>query len=363
MAQGLGPGLRGWFAADEAARQQNSSQLQQMGGLLQLRGILQQQQEQQELKGVISQAGGDPSKAIQALLSAGTPKSMEMAAKLQNAFQKPQGQPIGAGGLYMPDKTVIPPAARPPVAPEMTRLEKYMKLRESMPAGDPRIPILDNAIEKESKTAKQISPTVVIPRPEQPLVSIVGDDGEPKLVRREDAVGRVPWSGATAGKKEKLESARDDVDKTVAQLKTYYDQLNSTGGIVNYERGSLSNIGARIASSSIGQVAGGAVGTKNQNVRDSISQQRPLLLRSIMQATGMSAKQLDSNAELKLWLATATDPEKGYQANLSALDNISEMFGRGGFLPKSENKPIGRPSAGPAIPPPPPGFTVIGGGR
>lgn len=43
MAQGLPPGLRGWFAADEAARQQNASQLQQLQGILAMQGMLQQQ--------------------------------------------------------------------------------------------------------------------------------------------------------------------------------------------------------------------------------------------------------------------------------------------------------------------------------
>jgi hypothetical protein len=70
-------------------------------------------------------------------------------------------------------------------------------------------------------------------------------------------------------------------------------------------------------------------GTTNQKQRDIILQARPLLLRSIMQATGMSAKNLDSNAELKLWLSTATDPTKGYEANTEALNNIARKYGSG----------------------------------
>lgn len=56
---------------------------------------------------------------------------------------------------------------------------------------------------------------------------------------------------------------------------------------------------------------------------------RPLLLQAIMKATGMSAKQMDSNAELKLYLATATDPQKGLEANLEALDRIESLYGGG----------------------------------
>ena len=49
MAQGLGPGLKGWFAADEAARQQNAFQLQ-------LYGMLQKQQQEQAYRSALSQA-------------------------------------------------------------------------------------------------------------------------------------------------------------------------------------------------------------------------------------------------------------------------------------------------------------------
>jgi len=69
-----------------------------------------------------------------------------------------------------------------------------------------------------------------------------------------------------------------------------------------------------------------------------------------MQATGMSAKNLDSNAELKLWLSTATDPTKGYEANIEALNNIAEKYGTGGFIPTEKSKPIGGMPAQPAAP-------------
>ena len=61
-----------------------------------------------------------------------------------------------------------------------------------------------------------------------------------------------------------------------------------------------------------------------------------------MKATGMSAKQMDSNAELKLWLSTATDPTKGYEANIEALNNIASKYGSGAIT-DSGIKPIGKP--------------------
>lgn len=136
--------------------------------------------------------------------------------------------------------------------------------------------------------------------------------------------------GGPADQKAQMKtSGEGTVDSVVADLRDKYTQLNEGGGIVNDKDGALGNIGARIASTGLGQAVGGAVGTRNQTSRDNIAMTRPLLLQAIMKATGMSAKQMDSNAELKLYLATATDPTRGYQANMDALQRIEELYGGG----------------------------------
>ena len=60
MAQGLPPGLRGWFAADEAARQQNASQLQQLQGILGIQGMLQKQQQAKAYESELGALGPNP---------------------------------------------------------------------------------------------------------------------------------------------------------------------------------------------------------------------------------------------------------------------------------------------------------------
>lgn len=125
---------------------------------------------------------------------------------------------------------------------------------------------------------------------------------------------------------------KDAVDNVVATLRNSYDVLDRGAGITSTDEGVLSNLGRTISKSPVGQLAGGAVGSKNQKERDAIAQARPMLLQAMMKATGMSAKQMDSNAELKLWLATATDPTLSLQANREALDRIEELFGGG--MPK-----------------------------
>ena len=56
---------------------------------------------------------------------------------------------------------------------------------------------------------------------------------------------------------------------------------------------------------------------------------RPLLLQGIKEATGMSAQQMNSNVELQLYLAAATDPTISLQSNIDALNNLSQLFGTG----------------------------------
>jgi len=160
--------------------------------------------------------------------------------------------------------------------------------------------------------------------------------------------------GGPADQKALLQkSGEGTVGSVVADLRDKYNKLQDGGGIVESGGSTLSNIGARVSSSGIGQTLGGAFGTKNQGSRDSIEMTRPLLLQAIMKATGMSAKQMDSNAELKLYLATATDPTKGLQANMDALERIENLYG-GGAKPAA-------PAAQPAKSAPgmPSGFKVI----
>jgi hypothetical protein len=139
----------------------------------------------------------------------------------------------------------------------------------------------------------------------------------------------------TAAKREEMAATgKDSVSSLVSQLADQYETLKTGGGITSPDQDTLSNIGAGIASSAPGQMVGRLVGTNNQSARNTISQMRPLLLNSIKQATGMSAKQMDSNAELKLYLSASTDPTLDFQANLQAMDNLDKQFGTGAVSAK-----------------------------
>jgi len=125
---------------------------------------------------------------------------------------------------------------------------------------------------------------------------------------------------------QKKASGAGDVDIALGTLRDAYGRLEKGGGITSTANSGLENIPASISASAPGQMVGKMLGTTNQSARNDIAMARPSLLAALMRATGMSAKQMDSNAELKLWLATATDPTLDVEANRRALDAIEKKY-------------------------------------
>ena len=146
------------------------------------------------------------------------------------------------------------------------------------------------------------------------------------------------------------------VDVALSGLRDAYDRLEKGGGITSTKKSALDNSGAWLSSSGVGQAVGKMVGTENQSARNDIAMQRPALLASLMKATGMSAKQMDSNAELKLWLSTATDPTLDVESNRKALDNIEKKY----LKPVSAAAPAGATTPTAAPKPPMKGQVVSG---
>jgi hypothetical protein len=130
---------------------------------------------------------------------------------------------------------------------------------------------------------------------------------------------------AATGKSE----AKTQLTDIVGSLKKNYETLKEQGGIVSTTESGFGNLGARLSSSGLGQAVGGAIGMKTQEERQKIEQTRPLLLNLIKNATGMSAQQMNSNAEMQLYLNAATNPQLSYEANLEALKNLDKLYGLG----------------------------------
>lgn len=148
-----------------------------------------------------------------------------------------------------------------------------------------------------------------------------GSIGSPGVI---GVAGKEP----TAARQENTKAeGKATVSDVVSTLRGYYDDLEKGGGIVDTGKNGAANAVSRLQSSGVGQVVGGVFGTKNQTARDGVAMTRPLLLAAVKNATGLTAKQLDSNADVKLWLTAATDPTKSVQANRSALNNILKYYG------------------------------------
>jgi hypothetical protein len=170
-----------------------------------------------------------------------------------------------------------------------------------------------------------------------------GSEGSPGVI---GIAGKEP---AGARKAEAKEAAQENAGNTIALLRQNFDQLDKLGGITSTQNRPGTNIGAYLSTTGAGQLTGRMFGTEAQSERNKIAQTRPLLMTQIMSALGLSAKQLDSNAELKLWLSAATDPTLDLESNKAALDNLENLLAG-----KGKAKPAA-PSAKPA-PPPPSGF-------
>ena len=124
-------------------------------------------------------------------------------------------------------------------------------------------------------------------------------------------------------------TGKDQVDTLITGLQDQYRKLATGGGITSTGQSALGNAQGWLSSSEAGQTVGKMLGTENQSARNTIAQSRPLLLQAIKNATGMSAKQMDSNAELKMYLAAATDPKLDLEANMTALEQLNKLYGAG----------------------------------
>jgi hypothetical protein len=186
-------------------------------------------------------------------------------------------------------------------------------------------------------------------RPEK-NVTVMGPNGEAITMPQSQAQGMQLYNpqAATQLQKSKTKAeAKDQLSGVVQQLSNSYNALEEGGGITSTAQGGLANLGARLGSTALGQAVGGALGTQNQRQRQEIEQTRPLLLNLIKEATGMSAQQMNSNAEMQLYLKAATDPTLTVEANRSALANLDKMFGLGLAKPPAD---AAKPPAGVANP-------------
>jgi len=232
---GLPPGpLSAYLNVREANRAGNLQDLQQAGAVQGILSRMREEQEINQLKGVVQQAGGNPEKAIQALIAAGTPKSLALAAQLKGLVPKPAepftlapgAQRRGPGGELLASAPFKPETPSP--------VSRLIAERDALPVGDPRRKALDDAITKASTHA----PGVQVNYPPSAGFGIdpatgkrghytIGKDG----TLRWDAVEPIPGPAEVRASQAKIEDAAT-LSGIETRTKRMADILQKNYGVV-----------------------------------------------------------------------------------------------------------------------------------
>lgn len=169
-----------------------------------------------------------------------------------------------------------------------------------------------------------------------------------QLMQRNKRTGEIrpigsgpPQPSAVSVQLEGRDNARKNVSGLVSTLQQYYDDLDAAGGAVKAGQSPVENAINLGMNSPPGQYLGRALGTQAQIARDGIAAMRPALINEIRQATGMSARAMDSNVELQFNIKMATDPGVDPSVNRAALERIDKAHGLGWGIsstPEGRNK-------------------------
>jgi len=128
-------------------------------------------------------------------------------------------------------------------------------------------------------------------------------------------------------------TGKAEVGGVISNLASKYKDLSEKGGTTSTKKGVLENIGSYLSSTGAGQELGKMTGAEAQSLRNEIKAQSPILLQGIKKATGMTAKEMDSNADVKRWLEAMGSPTFDIQSTLGILKSLNKQFGTGGELP------------------------------
>ena len=134
--------------------------------------------------------------------------------------------------------------------------------------------------------------------------------------------------------------AKNNFSTVIEEATNAYSNLYKKGGAVV---GGEFSLGQVLASTNTGQKFGEITGSEAQVFRNYLDSLAPKIILGIMASTGLSATQLNSNAELQLQLKSLGDPSKPIQSNIAALDTLDKMYGDGTSVSKmlSKNPKLG----------------------
>ena len=130
--------------------------------------------------------------------------------------------------------------------------------------------------------------------------------------------------------------AKNDVDSILNRLENHYNNLDKMDAIQNPDKSLSDNLKAGLISSDTGQFLANKAGSKIASERNSIESARSTIMPAIMQASGMTGSQINSDAELKQFYKSLTDPKTDIKSVKEQINALREKYGNG---TKQEGKP------------------------
>jgi hypothetical protein len=155
---------------------------------------------------------------------------------------------------------------------------------------------------------------------------------------------QTPIQPLTVGTKVQVKG-QSDVDSTLGKMLEKYNRLDELKAIPSSERGFLENLGAYTAGTTAGQEVEKIRATPAQRERNELKSLRRLLLKDLMKATGASAKELDSNFELKSALESLSDETMDIDSVRRIMADLSARYGGGGVAAPKEKPAASAPPA------------------
>jgi hypothetical protein len=388
-ASGLNP-VNAFFQGQQATMdrgmaQQKMAQDQEVNALRrqQLTGQIQEQERAVKSQNVAQKTA----MFRERLLRARDPNSVRELVKMQYA-DPDVGAVLSQGGTLeqalaeVPDDPV---QLRTYLDQEAMGMAEWIKSRQPKmtPTGDVYDPANRSFIRKPQAAPAPVAPSAP--------VAVMGPDGRPQYVTREQAIGMTPFSpaavkvmgggaGAGGGRaaptgkappgyrytptgdleaipggpaavkqgevQSKQETGRLQAFDILDSLGDAYSELDRMKAIPSQQRGALSNVLSSVAASPVGQVAERALGTNAQTQRDVASSARLQLFAAVKNATGLSSQQLNSNVEFTTWLNSLTDPSRSIETNKTILENMRKFVDSNGtYSTKQGGKPA-QPASG-----------------
>lgn len=358
--QGQQDVARNALAQEEAAqaRELNALRRQQVTGQIQA-------QEETRIKNKAAEKTG---MFRERLLRARSPEDARNLVRMQ--YADPDLAPIVSQGGTL--EQAIAEVPEDPAEFERFRQQQAMGMAEWLKSQQPKT--VGNAIYLPGENRFVTPPQREQAAPAGAPIAVMGPDGRPQYVTREQAIGMTPFTApaiklmgggasgggraAPAGKAPpgyrftptgdleaipggpaaaKLGEAAAKKDEGVIQasnildsLEAAYTDLEARRAIPSEKRNAVANTLASISASVPGQIAERTIGTKAQTQRDVIASSRLQLLNAIKGATGMSSQQLNSNVELTTWLNSLTDPSRSIETNKEILQNVRRFIDSGG---------------------------------